>query len=308
MTFPESSGRPYLIDGILGVALASRIVFIGGTDNAGPQVLSEFQLPESTFIRGTALDDGSLYLLPTDDGLAVFSKTGNPSAPLQWRTHLNLGDRPTAASLDGDLVAVRTTGPVTMYDLADAANPVQLGAVDDPGVRQVLWHGDHLYLAGRDAVHAYDVSSPASPQWIGQSWANESPTYALFTDDEYLYHNNMILPLHRDAAVGVPADPEAPRRSETPAIAIIESVVPNPFNPRTTVTYKLAHASTVRVTVHDLSGRVVAHLDSGARAAGPHRLTWRGTDQAGRELASGVYFARIQAAGQAHTRKITLVR
>jgi hypothetical protein len=42
--------------------------------------------------------------------------------------------------------------------------------------------------------------------------------------------------------------------------------------------------------------------------AGRHDFRWDGRDAAGRETASGVYFARLQVAGETHLHKMTLVR
>ncbi|MBK9304583.1 MAG: hypothetical protein IPM94_12025 [bacterium] len=75
-----------------------------------------------------------------------------------------------------------------------------------------------------------------------------------------------------------------------------------------TVRYDLAAPGRVRVSVHDLAGREVACLLEGEKPAGRHALVWTGRDARGRPAASGVYFARFEAAGVAETRKIMLVR
>jgi C1A family cysteine protease len=83
---------------------------------------------------------------------------------------------------------------------------------------------------------------------------------------------------------------------------------PNPFNPATTLSFSLAQAGPVRLTVHDLTGRVVATLIDDSRDAGEHRAVWRGRDDAGAAVASGVYFARLETAGEADMRKMVMLK
>ena len=70
---------------------------------------------------------------------------------------------------------------------------------------------------------------------------------------------------------------------------------PNPFNPITTIHFDLPEMSTVTLSIYNVLGQQVAKLVDGEMEAGFHRIEWRGTDQAGVSLASGVYMYRIDA-------------
>jgi len=70
---------------------------------------------------------------------------------------------------------------------------------------------------------------------------------------------------------------------------------PNPFNGSTVIEYNLPIASNVRLSILDINGREVATLIDEPQKAGTHNVTWRGLDQQGRSLASGIYFYRITA-------------
>ncbi len=83
---------------------------------------------------------------------------------------------------------------------------------------------------------------------------------------------------------------------------------PNPFNPNTEIVLALSAATSVRVVIHDAAGHVVRELLNENVAAGEHRLTWDGRDGDGRAVATGVYFARLQAADGVRAIKLTLVR
>jgi hypothetical protein len=69
---------------------------------------------------------------------------------------------------------------------------------------------------------------------------------------------------------------------------------PNPFNPQTNLDFKLLTPGHARLRIFDLAGRHVVTLLDEHRGAGEHRFTWRGRDQAGRELSSGVFIARLE--------------
>jgi len=106
---------------------------------------------------------------------------------------------------------------------------------------------------------------------------------------------------HPMAPVQSPATPRD-------GLASLGRARPNPFNPRTLVELRLDRTGFATVTIHDARGRQVRTLFSGTRGAGRHSLVFDGLDDAGRALASGVYFARMSALGEIDTTAMVLVR
>lgn len=97
--------------------------------------------------------------------------------------------------------------------------------------------------------------------------------------------------------------------SSRPAVAFaVGEPSPNPSGGATHVVYSLPGAARVRAALYDVAGRRVAQLVHEDLPAGPHELRWSGRDDAGRPAAPGLYFLRIEAGGQAVTRKVVLVR
>jgi hypothetical protein len=73
---------------------------------------------------------------------------------------------------------------------------------------------------------------------------------------------------------------------------------PNPFNPRTSIRFRVARAAVCRVEVYDLAGRRVWYSGAVAAIAGtPVQVVWDGRDQSGRALPSGAFLARIVVDG-----------
>jgi hypothetical protein len=89
----------------------------------------------------------------------------------------------------------------------------------------------------------------------------------------------------------------------------LDPAAPNPFRAGTTLRFALAAPARVDLDVIDVRGRVVARvLDQEPRFAGRHAVAWDGRDAAGRPVASGVYFLRLQAGEEQRTRKILRLR
>lgn len=84
--------------------------------------------------------------------------------------------------------------------------------------------------------------------------------------------------------------------------------VPNPFNPATSIAYSLSERADVALVIFDVSGAVVRRFDEGARDAGEYAIEWDGRDDAGRAVASGVYFYRLDGVRGVAPRKMVLVK
>jgi len=91
------------------------------------------------------------------------------------------------------------------------------------------------------------------------------------------------------------------------ALALL-GAVPNPFNPQTMVRFSLPAEQHVRLDIYDVQGRLVRTLVDGVRPAGMGEARWDGRDRTGRGVASGTYFARLQAGGIQQVGSLTLVR
>ena len=83
---------------------------------------------------------------------------------------------------------------------------------------------------------------------------------------------------------------------------------PNPFNPETRIRFQLAENSNVRLMIYDVLGRKVRTLVSERMDAGHHVLNWNGLNDAGADVASGMYVYRIKAGDFIAHRKMLLVR
>ncbi|HEU4364812.1 MAG TPA: FlgD immunoglobulin-like domain containing protein [Candidatus Krumholzibacteria bacterium] len=95
---------------------------------------------------------------------------------------------------------------------------------------------------------------------------------------------------------------------DTPSPTSLGANYPNPFNPSTTIPFALVREGHVTIRIYDVTGRAIATLVDGVRAAGSHAATWDGRTNAGATAASGVYFARLVADDVRQTRKLVLMK
>ena len=93
----------------------------------------------------------------------------------------------------------------------------------------------------------------------------------------------------------------------TPPASRFEDASPNPVRAAASLAFTLARDARVELAIHDVTGRRVATVASGAYPAGSHTVVWSGRGDDGHALPGGLYFARFAGDGVRQTRKLTLV-
>ncbi len=83
---------------------------------------------------------------------------------------------------------------------------------------------------------------------------------------------------------------------------------PNPFNPTTTIDFHLASAGKTVMKIFDVRGNLVRTLLNEPIPAGSHSIAWDGSDNSGRQVASGTYFYQLETNGRVMTKKSLLVK
>ena len=87
---------------------------------------------------------------------------------------------------------------------------------------------------------------------------------------------------------------------------------PNPFNPVVILPFALPETGMVDFAIYDVRGRLVKSLITGIRTGGMYvgdsAVTWDGQSDDNRQMPSGVYFAKLESAGESSTAKVVLLR
>jgi len=113
----------------------------------------------------------------------------------------------------------------------------------------------------------------------------------------------VVVPVDLTVATGPSAVAE-----ELPTTLVLEDNYPNPFNPRTAISFALPQDGQVRLVIYSMTGRRITTLLDGLQPAGRHHVIWDGRDENGRTVASGVYFYRLEAGQDVLSRKMVLMK
>jgi hypothetical protein len=109
-------------------------------------------------------------------------------------------------------------------------------------------------------------------------------------------------------AIGIPVKGLTPI---LPTDFTLNQNYPNPFNPETTIEFAVGSGSAnkqVRLVIYNLLGETIATIINEPLAAGKYTYKWRGTNQDGDFVASGVYFYRLMVGDQSQTKKMVLLK
>jgi hypothetical protein len=84
--------------------------------------------------------------------------------------------------------------------------------------------------------------------------------------------------------------------------------VPNPFNPVTTIMFDLPERTFVKLHIYDVNGQSVRALLNEEMSPGRQATKWNGKDSKGRNVASGIYFYRLETSRFTRTNKMLLLK
>lgn len=294
-----------------------------------PQPDDAWTLGNLHTVRWQAFDDEELA------GLELWlSSDGGVTWPRRLASGL-VGDasyRGSLSSEPGELYRVRLVArDATGNEAVATSNTFALVDRYEPGVAFSLDAADLPYLAaGQTVLLTWDTADNVGVTAVdiemscngGASWARtslvdqaSSAAALAWTVPDLACGDGRLRAVARDAAGNLGWDQGdgfviLGGATDAPAVATFSlgPCVPNPFNPRAEIRYATTSADRVVVAVHDLRGRRVRTLVDGAGQPGPHRVTWDGRDDLGRDLPSGVYYVGARQGPARELLKVTLIR
>lgn len=120
------------------------------------------------------------------------------------------------------------------------------------------------------------------------------------SDEVHEDNNKAWAVLGTDITTGIP---ELPNDLPVASSFMLMQNYPNPFNPSTTIEYMISKPADVSLKIYDILGQEVTTLLKGRQAQGFHSVQFDASD-----MASGVYFYRLQVGPNVATRKMILMR
>lgn len=170
-----------------------------------------------------------------------------------------------------------------------------------PGLRQIFFVGDGLTGTGTGDVQEFAVPDDATRLSLGiQDRFSSDPNVPGYYGDN---SGEVELTVTIDGVATAVDDLAAPTIRP-----VLWPNVPNPLYPATVLRFSLPEPATAALDVFDMRGRLVSRLAHGKFDAGDHELVWRGRDDGGRDVPSGVYVARLQSDEHVEATKLILAR
>jgi hypothetical protein len=274
--------NPYLIGNLIRGNAAVRG---GGLHNEG----SSPQVVNNTIVGNTATSQGGgVYNASVMVGVV---QPSNPSCTNDILWGNTAPDGPQMCSGTNCIAAVRYS------DIEDFSGAGCVGAVSTgPGMIE----DPPLFDSGGPYPQALTAGSPCRD--TGMPSTPNLPELDLAGHDRVVNGRVDMGAYEYAAGVAVPG-------ATPPATRILAQNRPNPFNPRTVITFTVDRPQHLTLAVFDAAGRHVATLLEGRVAAGSGAVAWDGTDDHGNAVPSGLYLYRaILAGGEVETRAMTLVR
>lgn len=97
--------------------------------------------------------------------------------------------------------------------------------------------------------------------------------------------------------------PIATNQNTVPSDFSLFQNYPNPFNPETRIKYQLPKNSIVKLSVFDITGRIVVELVNNSQNAGSYEIYFNASD-----LASGLYFYKLETNEFMETKKMIVIK
>jgi len=262
-------------------------------------VLSQFNLSFPSYPYGVTEDESEHKLHISDRG----TTSGAQQMLYGYDTLGNLWDYAThplqgpfgtrSLALDGRC----PTNPPSLLN-AWAWNNASGGLIDSCGMYELDRIGDTVLSGYVFPIKTWDVRGIECDPRDGSYW---------LTIAKGGTSNNMIVKVagFNYGRTGV-EEPEPRLPGAADRLTVLAQ--PNPFTGRTNLSVLLPAAGSIDLRVYDNSGRVVRTLASVATVLTHARFTWDGRDEAGRAVAPGVYFYRVQSAAAQAWGKVILSR
>jgi hypothetical protein len=186
-----------------------------------------------------------------------------------------------------------------------APSAVAAGTPTSPGKAHA---SNELFVAGfSQDLHAYDISDISNPVLLASTQTLGVVEYMeVYNGVLYTAEGSVGLGSYEISGGASGVDDEQPA---LPDRAFLHTNYPNPFNPSTTIRFDLPRSGEVTLEIFDVSGKLIRVLaGSTDMSAGPQEVMWHGRDEADRQVPSGVYFYRLEAAGQSETKQMVLLK
>jgi hypothetical protein len=156
-------------------------------------------------------------------------------------------------------------------------------------------------------------SNPMSPMFFPTITVTSSDPIATFTLTEvgtYYFHcgtnpgNSSLWGgiTVEESSVGIDEQLSVPKQFE------ITNVYPNPFNPTTTMTFKVDDLNAFTLEIFNINGQLIKTFANENLTIGLNSVKWNGLNNTGKLIQSGIYFIQATSGNHVKSKTITLLK
>ena len=190
-------------------------------------------------------------------------------------------------------IGAKDTLPATIYNQGQANLIIRDITNNLPNIFEVAWDPLDSLIAGGDSLIIEVIFSPV--------------IQTMYTDNLMIDNNDTPVAIQLEGSGMISGLTDESNGTIPTGYALFQAY-PNPFNPSTTIRYQLPHTSNVRLVVYNALGQKVRTLVNSRIEAGYHEATWRGKNDAGLQMPSGVYMFRIETENYQQVNKMMLMK
>lgn len=324
--------RPQLVSGHVTGFYADGVTIAGDhallSDGQGLQVLRAFDRRPYVDREGDRAQ--SIALSPAGEAVVLASLRTQQQGEIRWRLHTATTAGGQEVLPDGAWIALDSVGDSLRWEAVLESEDARCTELE------LRWRTEAPVLdelavvsSAKESItplrlrwirSGYDVVGGALDEYVverleGTRWRPVAEISAR-AEDAY----EVLVDGPRDGGLAGPAHYRVVARAEdgrsfasrvrtwSPSSFWLGKSYPNPFRSSTAILYDVpVEGEVVELRILDLRGRRVRTLAQGAHPQGRHRRQWEGRDEAGRRVASGVYFYELVAPGVRHTGRMLLV-
>jgi hypothetical protein len=226
----------------------------------------------------------------------------------------------TMAGVHSESLKVAFSDPAR--DNAEGSGPGRVLPPHDPHPSNDTLHNDPAYVS-HDIYQSDTLSpSPGNPHWGLTDYITDKSFIDRFLgknmqprlEKSHLSSSPVVGPIYCEVsyAVMICPKPSAVEEEEggksIPQNFELYQNHPNPFNSETVIKFNLLKPSFVTLVVYNILGQKVRTLVTGHLGAGERSTSWDGKDEQGNDLASGIYFYRLNGSGMSQTKRLVLLK
>jgi hypothetical protein len=182
---------------------------------------------------------------------------------------------------------------------------VYSGTIDttsaDTTIRRDSFNGDLTHRFPKEFVNdtvswTFKYTAPGSEQTdtlyaVGNSCNNDSSS----TNDEWNFSQNFLIRVYNP--IGIAKNEQIIKDFK------LYQNYPNPFNPVTKIKYDIKGNGNIKISVYTITGKIVSILKNGFVKQGTHEVEFNGDN-----LASGIYFYKIESSQFSDTKSMILIK